>query len=458
MKTENLYAEKSKCCGCWGCYNICPKSAITMEQDNEGFLYPRIDENLCVDCKMCLKVCPIKTAIERKSINDSKPHIGIINLQHTQNYGAAIAASVLETVVQRIVGDECNVVTIDYQPKKVFTNPFEQIKDNVKDVGGIKLYYKVNYSKKSGITPLTKEQRDLRNRNFAIYKGRFLNLSKTFNDAFEINEHTNYKAFITGSDIVWAPKKVDNYRADGYFLKFANNGEKRIAYAPSLDCKQGKKLNKLKNVYKKNLDTIDCISVREKDSVEYLQKLTEKKVYECCDPALLFDSCEYDDMVNSANIISDDRPFIYVYILEYNPQIVEYANNLAQKKNLKICYFSRYHSNYLDDSEDCYTDGPAEFLYRLKHAEYVLTNSFHCIVFSLLFEKQFFSFNRSNISVKSTDLLKKCNLMDRLVLNNIPKIDIDRNIDFSKAKKEIELIRKKSLDYLSESLKLEDKD
>lgn len=452
MKTENLYGEKSKCCGCWGCYNICPKSAITMEQDNEGFLYPSIDENVCIDCKMCLKVCPIKTAIERKNINDSKPHIGIINLQHTQNYGAAIAASVLETVVRRIVDDKYDVVTIDYQPKKVFANPIAQIKDSIKDVGGIKLYYKVHYAKKSGITPLTKEQRDERNRSFLIYKDRFLNLTETFNDAFKINEQVNYKAFITGSDIVWAPKKADNYRADGYFLKFANKGEKRIAYAPSIDCKQGKKLHKLEKVYKENLDTIDCVSVREKDSIAYLQRLTEKKVYECCDPAFLFNSSDYDEMINSSNVIRDDNPFIYVYILEYNPEIVEYANKLAKEKNLKICYFSRYHSDYIDGSEDCYTDGPAEFLYRLKNAKYVLTNSFHCVVFSLLFHKSFLSFNRSKISVKSSDLLMKMGLEDRLINSESAEVDVDKNIDFERIDSKLNEIRLDSLQYLTNAL------
>ena len=51
--------EKSDCCGCTACMNICPKGAITMQEDNEGFLYPKIDKNKCINCGLCKKVCPI---------------------------------------------------------------------------------------------------------------------------------------------------------------------------------------------------------------------------------------------------------------------------------------------------------------------------------------------------------------------------------------------------------------
>lgn len=54
-----LYERKELCCGCTACYAICPKSAITMEPDEEGFLYPVVNEEKCVRCYQCLKVCPI---------------------------------------------------------------------------------------------------------------------------------------------------------------------------------------------------------------------------------------------------------------------------------------------------------------------------------------------------------------------------------------------------------------
>ena len=51
--------DKSQCCGCHACALICAKHCITMQEDNEGFLYPVVDVNTCTDCGLCEKVCPI---------------------------------------------------------------------------------------------------------------------------------------------------------------------------------------------------------------------------------------------------------------------------------------------------------------------------------------------------------------------------------------------------------------
>lgn len=56
---------KKDCCGCYACYNICPKECITMESDNEGFWYPKIDKNKCINCNLCEKVCPIINPVKR---------------------------------------------------------------------------------------------------------------------------------------------------------------------------------------------------------------------------------------------------------------------------------------------------------------------------------------------------------------------------------------------------------
>lgn len=59
-----LYEKKEDCCGCTACYAACSQSAITMIEDDEGFLYPNIDEKLCKKCYLCLQVCPIKKLVQ----------------------------------------------------------------------------------------------------------------------------------------------------------------------------------------------------------------------------------------------------------------------------------------------------------------------------------------------------------------------------------------------------------
>lgn len=56
----NLYVNKSQCCGCTACVNICPTKSIYLEEDNKGFLYPKIDENICINCGLCETTCPLK--------------------------------------------------------------------------------------------------------------------------------------------------------------------------------------------------------------------------------------------------------------------------------------------------------------------------------------------------------------------------------------------------------------
>lgn len=51
--------DKKECCGCWACYNACPKHCIDMKEDKEGFRYPTVDTSLCIDCGLCEKVCPV---------------------------------------------------------------------------------------------------------------------------------------------------------------------------------------------------------------------------------------------------------------------------------------------------------------------------------------------------------------------------------------------------------------
>ena len=61
--------DKKECCGCWACYNVCPKQSIKMLEDMEGFRYPSINLDSCINCGLCEKVCPVL-----HSTDDDLPH------------------------------------------------------------------------------------------------------------------------------------------------------------------------------------------------------------------------------------------------------------------------------------------------------------------------------------------------------------------------------------------------
>ena len=62
-----LFAKREDCCGCGACLNICPKQAITMQEDEFGFIYPVIDEDRCIRCGQCKKVCAFQNIEETNS-------------------------------------------------------------------------------------------------------------------------------------------------------------------------------------------------------------------------------------------------------------------------------------------------------------------------------------------------------------------------------------------------------
>lgn len=64
QKIPVLYNRKEECCGCGACYSICPKAAIYMVEDEEGFEYPYVDNTKCIKCYMCVSVCPFKDSIK----------------------------------------------------------------------------------------------------------------------------------------------------------------------------------------------------------------------------------------------------------------------------------------------------------------------------------------------------------------------------------------------------------
>ncbi len=65
-----LFTNKNQCCGCTACYSVCPKNAITMTHDEEGFIYPTINNELCVDCGLCKSVCPLQNEYDKNPVID----------------------------------------------------------------------------------------------------------------------------------------------------------------------------------------------------------------------------------------------------------------------------------------------------------------------------------------------------------------------------------------------------
>ncbi len=446
-----LFENPAACCGCSACAAICPKNAISMHENAEGFLYPQIDDARCIACKRCIAVCPLRRRTEEKRAQLRQPHVGIINLQYTNNYGASIAAAVLEdTVRQLLSGTGVRVQTVHYAPDFGSGSLPKRLLDEYRYAGSLSEFWKSLKGRYGyrGRTSAPQEQK--RQQRFTLFSDKYMDLTPPVTNAAQIIGDTNYVAFIAGSDVIWHPQRVRSSRAAGYFLQFAGDGVRKIAYAPSLDCSDAATLQKLKKQYQNGISGFDFLSVREAANVPFLQSLTEKAVQVCCDPAFLYTPVQYDGMLADADLEMPEEPYIYVYTLSDSPRLVEYAKRLSAQKGMPIYYYAPNGGDFGSDAVSCVTDGPCEFLRRIRDAAYVLTNSYHCTVFSVLFEKPFLCFFRSKTGNKTQALLETLGLHDRMDTTE-NTADADAPIDFAAVQSKVAAMREAGLRYLRQA-------
>lgn len=191
--------------------------------------------------------------------------------------------------------------------------------------------------------------------------------------------------YIVGSDQVWNPY----YEAREYeFLTFAPK-EKRLSFAASIGADtipEGAKW-----YFKKNLSDMKYLSVREERAAEIVKELTGRDADVTLDPTLLLDKADWECITKKPELYIEDK-YICTYFLGEVPESVK---AFAKENGLPI-----YALNSISTPE-LYTLDPAEFLYMIQNASYVLTDSFHAVAFSIKFNKEFYVFDRKQDGVSS---------------------------------------------------------
>lgn len=213
-----------------------------------------------------------------------------------------------------------------------------------------------------------------------------------------------YDLFVTGSDIVWSP----NIHDPGFFLSLLPNQCNKISYAASLgtDILTDKQIDFFRN----DLKDFNFISVREKKVKHLLEDILGTRVEHSLDPTLLLQKEDWDEIADS-RIIGDS--YIFCYFLGNNKQSHEAAEDYARKigkKIVNIPYLTRLYSKINDFGDYKLFDiSPSGFISLIKYADAVFTDSFHCCVFSTIYNKTFYAFSRTTndtMSVRITDFLK----------------------------------------------------
>ena len=170
------------------------------------------------------------------------------------------------------------------------------------------------------------------------------------------------------------------------------------------------------------------------------------------DPTLLLTSADYDSIAED-RIISEK--YLLLYARRYNPAMTEYAEKIANENGWKIVDISLRATNVERGHQMFYEAGVEEFLSLVKYAEYVVTNSFHGMIFSVQYRKQFVVFSREQCDTKIEELLALFGLSDRMLINGTETFC--EKIDYNAVHSCIESARKKSMQFLTMELELMNK-
>lgn len=284
-----------------------------------------------------------------------------------------------------------------------------------------------------------------RKQNFVNFTKKYTTLlepitTRTRRDAYKALTENNIGYFISGSDQVWNPSCGGSSLE---FLTFAPK-RKRLSFAASIgidEIPQGLSL-----YYAQKLREMYYISVRERKGAEIVKQLTGRDADVTLDPTLLLSRDNWLKVIRKPNICLEKK-YICAYFLGELPNAV---HDFAKSKGLRI-----YKLNSLDEKE-LYTIDPAEFLYMIQNATYVLTDSFHAVAFSIKFNKEFYVFDRkqdgvSNMFSRIETITKRFGLGNR-IQNRDRIIEQDPIDNWNEIEDELMAEKKKSMEKLLEAM------
>lgn len=255
----------------------------------------------------------------------------------------------------------------------------------------------------------------------------------------DLSEQFDY--FVVGSDQVWNPH-YDFVAGKCDFLAFANDNQK-ISYAASFGVSEIPL--ERKKEYAKYLKTFKAISVRESKGCKIVKDLVNREAIVVLDPTLLLDESEWKKLEKKSHYCPKHK---YVFVYALGDKNDKFKAKIEQLRNKYEIFDVRM---VLRNGREL-PIGPSEFLYLLRNAELVLTDSFHATVFSIIFHKRFITFNRPGLNMNSRiESLAKL-IGQKNCLNDTGDLDCEIKIDYVKVDEILKEERRKSIAFLKKAL------
>ncbi len=233
----------------------------------------------------------------------------------------------------------------------------------------------------------------------------------------------DYDLYIVGSDTVWTPIRIHDVEAEMFYFDFARgkNGRK-ISWSASIGAEDKKTLDEITPILKKRLENFDYISVRERETAAFVQTLTSKKVVHTMDPVLMLEKEDFLDIIPGVTKPGED--YIYAFLFNDLPGALDTVNELSKKTGLPVVANVKSIDRVNDLMLNCENDGPAEYVERILNAKYVISDSYHAVIFSILGKRPFICYTRPDTGIRARNLLEDLGLFDRFFYEDETGLDV----------------------------------
>ncbi|GHT70434.1 MurB family protein [Bacteroidia bacterium] len=380
--------------------------------------------------------------------------IGILTQPLLNNYGGLLQAFALQTILQRM-GHEAWIVD-----RHLNMNLARKIANFVKNI----LYYFILGKKNLFPIWISEKQKQILAKNTSVFVNNYIQYrTKPLNSNSALRkeiERKKFDAYIVGSDQVWRP--VYSPCITNYFLDFAKEYEniKRVAYAASFGVETWEFKTKQTQVCADLIQKFDAVSVREQSGIALCKEYFNVNAVCALDPTLLLDKSEYIKLVMDAEeTVSDGK--IMTYILDATSEKSSIVKKVVTQLGLN-CFSvmpSKTLNNRPKDIESCIFPSVTKWLRGFMDAEFVITDSFHACVFSIIFNKPFLAIgNKERGMDRFNSLLNIFDLRDMLIcsLSDLKSQNIKILIDWEKVNNIISKKREESILFIKQGLSIND--
>lgn len=350
--------------------------------------------------------------------------VGILTLKLHSNFGFLMQSYALQKVV-RNMGHEPYHFYIKEEPETLLNKVIVFFKKIIKNtfMGG---HYK--------LLPYhpTKEDMEIKDKHTwdFIYKNIQLTpyIPKlTTKTAFNL---PLYDAYIVGSDQVWRREFTDDILC--YFFNFLPEKTKRMSYAASFGTSSLSYSKKAILTCAKLIKKFDIVTVREDDGVRICKDYFNCDSTKVLDPTMLLSADDYLSLIKDPEIPFCRDHYIFTYILRPDKEKEEFVKKFAEDKKMKVINLMPQKLERVGKKRisECIYPSISSWLKGFSQASYILTDSFHASVFSIIFNKQFYVINDSIGGVtRIPSLLKSFDLLNRYATDYNGK---DSIIDYDK--------------------------